>query len=115
MNKEDKELYTEAMKRFGKPSQIEMLIEELAELTLALQKFKRNPTQEKVREVCDEMADVEIMLDQNKLIFSEKEIQDRKMFKLNRLRVTLSDTMYLKYQMDEQSLEESLKEKPEVE
>ena len=82
-----------------------MLIEEMAELTLALQKFKRNPSKENADSVCDEMADVEIMLEQNKLIFSEQEVELRKDFKLDRLSNTLKDTMYEKYQMKSEDLD----------
>jgi len=108
ISKEDSnKLYEAAIERWGKPSQIEMLIEEMAELTLALQKFKRDPSPEKAKEVCDEMADVEIMLEQNRLVFNSQEVDDRKQFKLDRLTTTLKDTMYKKYQMDEDKLEKA--------
>lgn len=100
-------LYTQAIDKFGEPSQIEMLIEELAELQLALQKFKRSPSKERAFEVCDEMADVEIMLEQNKLIFSDSVITERKQFKLERLKDTLQDTLYNKYQMDPEELKQA--------
>lgn len=109
MKIENREVYEQAIVKFGKPSQIEMLIEELAELQLALQKFKRDPSPEKAFHVCDEMADVEIMLEQNKLIFSEEQIKERKEFKLNRLRETLSNSMYSKYSMDSSTLEKIAK------
>jgi hypothetical protein len=107
MLQESKDLYSKAIDRWGKGSQLEMLIEEMAELTLALQKFKRNPSKDKGFEVCDEIADVEIMLEQCKLIFSEEMIQQRKDFKLQRLGNTLKDTMYSKYQMDDNKIEDN--------
>lgn len=99
-------LYEKAIQRFGKPSQIEMLIEELAELQLALQKFKRNPTKETAEGVCDEMADVEIMLEQNRYIFNPETINKRKKFKLDRLDRTLREFGDSKYLMDGDKLEE---------
>jgi len=109
MKDTSRELYEKAIVKFGKPSQIEMLIEELAELTLALQKFKRDPSPEKAAEVCDEMADVEIMVEQNKLVFNEVLVGERKQFTLDRLTNTLKDTMYVKYQMDETKIEDAEK------
>lgn len=106
MKNTSRELYEKAIVKFGKPSQIEMLIEEMSELILALQKFKRTPSKENANEVCDEMADVQIMLEQNNLVFSEALVSERKQFKLDRLSVTLEDTMYKKYQMDPKELEE---------
>lgn len=100
-------LYVEAMKRWGKGSQIEMFIEEISELILALQKFKREPTLSSSLQVCDEMADVSIMLEQCSLIFSEKEIGERRRFKLDRLQTTLKNTLYEKYQMDENKINEN--------
>lgn len=100
-------LYQKAIERFGKPSQIEMLIEELAELQLALQKFKRNPSKQLAEDVCDEMADVEIMLEQNRLVFNSKVVDKRKSFKLARLQDTLLNTIYDKYQMDSDELDKA--------
>jgi len=105
MDQNSRLLYEAAIDKWGKPSQIEMLIEEMGELILALQKFKRDPSKEMAAHVCDEMADVEIMLEQNKLVFSESEVEERKAFKLDRLNTTLEKQIYGKYEMDPESLQ----------
>lgn len=59
---------------YGFGSQREILIEEMAELTQALQKLKRSNTPEKLREAYDnfieELADVTIMIEQIKCYIS---------------------------------------------
>ena len=61
----NKKIYKEALQVFGHANQIDMIIEECAELIHAIQKHKR------VRpcDVQSEIADVEIMCAQMRLIF----------------------------------------------
>ena len=74
-------IYTEALKLWGEELQIMMMIEEMSELTKELIKDKRGKGDyKKIRE---EMADVEIMLTQLKLIFGNIEFDKRR--KLGRL------------------------------
>ena len=90
-----KKLYRQALKQWEK-LQTEMVIEECAELITAasnlikhIQKIKRNETENKaemmIMYLCDEIADVRIMMEQAGIVFDE-ELTD-KMFreKLDRL------------------------------
>ena len=67
MNKE--ELYKFAIERYGDEAQINQGIEEMAELIQAINKFRRNPCKETLKGIAEEIADVEIMLEQYKIIF----------------------------------------------
>lgn len=77
------EICARAIKHYGAAAQKEMLIEECAELIQALQHEKRgriNP-----EEVCEEIADVQIMLNQISLLYPERLIKkafERKMSRL---------------------------------
>ena len=63
-----KELLNEAVFWFGKEKQIDMCIEEMAELTKELLKDRRGLLPNKST-VLEEMADVQIMLDQMRIIY----------------------------------------------
>ncbi len=81
------EILKMAINKFGVEPQIDMIIEECLELALALQRLKRkrgNP-EDKEFAVIDEIADVTIMLEQAKIIFSQERINDRVRFKMERL------------------------------
>ena len=66
-----------AVKTFGNAAQVDMMIEEMSELTKALLKWRRaamidgDNTEEKYNAVLEEMADVQIMLNQMALIFGD--------------------------------------------
>ena len=66
-----------AVKTFGKAAQVDMMIEEMSELTKALLKWRRaalidgDNTEDKYNAVLEEMADVQIMLNQMALIFGD--------------------------------------------
>lgn len=63
------ELYKFAIERYGDEAQINQGIEEMAELIQAINKFRRNPCEETLKGIEEEIADVEIMLEQYKIIF----------------------------------------------
>lgn len=89
---ESKEILKKAMSKFGEKAQIDMIVEECAELIQAIQKLKRNPLDPAVKaNVCDEIADVKIMMSQADLIFDKKLIDKRIDFKLKRLEERLKD------------------------
>ena len=93
MKKEKREeLYQKAIEKWGVVSQIEMLNEESIELALAVRKFLRNnkiPEYEftNATNLIEEMADVEIMMEQLCYIYPsfKNQIQEVKDFKLQRL------------------------------
>ena len=86
-----KEIMQKAIDTYGVENQIIKTVEELSELSQALCKFLTKPYTESDRTILDniyeEMADVEIMLEQCKMIFyeSEDKINDYKKKKIKRL------------------------------
>ena len=82
--KTKEKIYSEAVERFGKIHQLDMCIEECAELIQAINKFKRNPNI--YIDLCEEIADAEITIEQLKLILNKDELIDKiKEDKLRRL------------------------------
>lgn len=79
---EEQTIYQRAVIKWGVDSQVDMLIEELAELIVELQHCKRNRS----HNVAEEIADVEIMLSQIKPLFNEdKDVDNWKLMKAERL------------------------------
>ena len=83
----EENIYKEAVETFGVNSRIDLCIEEMAELTQALCKYKRALP----HNVEEEMVDVGIMLEQLKLIFNPHMIEGYKYSKIDRLRKTISE------------------------
>lgn len=85
MNKE--ELYKFAIETYGDEAQINQGIEEMAELIQAVNKFRRMRNPVTFDNIAEEIADVEIMMDQYKQIYgiTENEIILLKKRKLDRL------------------------------
>lgn len=81
---QEKELYRDAIETFGIPAQVDVLIEEMAELTQGLLKWRRGK-EGAWDNVHEELADVEIMLAQLKTGMNPKTIQKHKEYKLDRL------------------------------
>lgn len=75
-----------AIEKWGKDLQTEIAIEELAELIKALQKHKRNPSEDTLRNVCEEIADVSIMIAQLNLIYPINYVKDFECGKYDRLK-----------------------------
>lgn len=87
MRKAEKDLYERAAKKWGKNLQIMMAIEEMAELTKELVKYfrkKSNPVA-----IAEEVADVEITLNQLKLIVCDPDvvtnIKEKKLERLEKM------------------------------
>ena len=81
------ELFQEAIKRYGADSQLNVAIEEMSELIKELCKMKRYGDQYDVQKVIEEIADVEIMLEQVLMLFKlqQGDIDLYKTAKLQRL------------------------------
>ena len=84
------ELYEEAISKWDKEFQILMVIEEMAELTQALIKYFRGKKPfENSYNIAEEMADVEIMLEQLKIICGNAPLielqKEKKLKKLQKL------------------------------
>lgn len=87
----DDKLLEQAIKQWGVEAQVEMIEEECIELALAIHKLRRNrgDNMKKLENVCDEIADVKIMIQQAEKIFDKEAIDQRVIFKMNRLKERL--------------------------
>jgi NTP pyrophosphatase (non-canonical NTP hydrolase) len=78
----EKEILQTAIVLYGRQAQMDVAIEECAELINAIQKHRRGRVGDK--EVIDEIADVRIMTEQLAIIFGEEEVEARRQYKLAR-------------------------------
>lgn len=80
------ELYKLAIETYGEEAQINQGIEEMAKLIQAVNKFRRKPVIENLENIAEEIVDVEIMLEQYKIIYAANPIVEKlKNQKLQRL------------------------------
>lgn len=92
MCKSVSELNKETAKHYGYEAQSNQLVEECAELIQAVSKYHRAVAEEKkvvaLENLIEEIADVEIMLEQIKYLLQipEDELEAVKLFKVNRTR-----------------------------
>lgn len=79
------EICQKAVKTYGKNPQMDMVVEECSELIQAISKNKRG--KDNRENIVEEIADVQIMIDQLKIIFevSDIEMGIMKLKKLDRL------------------------------
>lgn len=82
-------LFEQLEKKHGKVYQMRILQEEASELSAGVSQFLRGKIS--LRDLCSEMADVEILLMQMRRFFSEL-IDEEKEMKLNRVSDMLKDT-----------------------
>ncbi len=68
------DLYSRAVNTFGETSRLILAIEEMSELTKELSKYIRG--RQNIGGICEEMADVEIMLEQLKIVFRNRAAVD---------------------------------------
>lgn len=68
-NMKDEELYAKAITSYGKQGQTDVAMEEMGELIQALIKYRRKENQENLEHIREEIADVQIMIDQLKIIY----------------------------------------------
>lgn len=66
-----KHIFLKAIAKYGKEAQTDMMIEEMSELTKALLKYRRYPSDETIENIREEMADVKIMFDQMEMIYGD--------------------------------------------
>ena len=70
---------------YGTNKQEDKAIEEMSELQKAILKHRENKSEEEKKAVIDEIADVSVMLEQLKIIYScNKEVEERMDYKINR-------------------------------
>lgn len=88
--KPPEELYQEAIIKWGASSQLDMVVEECAELIKAIQKVRRN--RENWLPVIEEAVDVGLMLEQLKVIYPVTKMwEDLRLNKLERLEKLLGN------------------------
>lgn len=82
------EILATAIKTWGEPAQIDMAVEEMAELTKALCKVKRAQAGPElaaaIENAVEEVADVQIMLDQLRIMLGQTgaDVEDAKLRRL---------------------------------
>lgn len=88
------ELFINAIDAFGIQNQMYKTVEEAAEFVQALMKYCLNPTEESVNHLFEEIADLEIMIEQVKLMLGKtkanEKISEFKEYKLERLERRIS-------------------------
>jgi NTP pyrophosphatase (non-canonical NTP hydrolase) len=81
-------LYQKVINKWGVETQINILIEEMSELIFAIQKIKRGNKEKYLKRynnICEEIADVKIMIEQMDYIYDKKKIDyyyNKKILKL---------------------------------
>lgn len=83
---DNRDILTAAIKTYGRTMQEDVCVEEMAELAKAIIKFRRARPSEWIhciKNIREEMADVQIMLDQMKMIYGET--ADIEQYKIDRL------------------------------
>ena len=94
MVKENREFYQRCIDVWGEDAQIKMCIEEMSELTKELCKNWRKEkcnSPEQIKNICEEIADVQNMTDQLQLIFGEELVEKIRKEKIERTKKCLDE------------------------
>ena len=104
-NAEHKRILTQCIETNGVRHQIVKAIEELSELSVELAKVSNYTSMLLIEtnqdRVCDEIADVKVMIAQLEMIFPSEHINERYEFKLNRLNNRLNPFITIERNQDE--------------
>lgn len=89
----EKSIYEKALEKWGIETQILMCIEELSELIHALVKYGRKINGSSKDKIAEEIADVELMIEQMKVAFNiqKLDIENLKLKKIQRLEGYLNE------------------------
>ena len=81
------DILEKAVEKYGE-KQLDQAQEELAELIVAISKYKRNENKFTISNVIEEIADVNIMIKQVMMLLDIKEfeVKNEELYKLNRLK-----------------------------
>lgn len=83
----ERDILKAAIDRWGHVAQLDMAVEECAELIKAICKIRRSGYAEKeVEDIIDEIADVRLMMTQLAYMFGEDRVSERMDYKINRLK-----------------------------
>lgn len=93
---DDERIMQQAIETYGVQAQCDVAIEEMAELTKAIVKIRRvaddyGKTQAARENLLEEIADVDIMIDQLKIMRGPKQVEEYRRKKLERLDRRLND------------------------
>lgn len=86
----ERELYEQALKKWGEEDQLFMFFEEVGELMKAVNKFRRKPNKDTFDNVCEELADVELVMNQIRIMVDESVIEKYRARKIERLKYLLN-------------------------
>lgn len=75
--RKEENILLRAIVEYGAEAQTDMMIEEMSELTKALLKHRRKESEKTLDNILEEIADVQIMLDQMKLIHDDGKATDK--------------------------------------
>lgn len=92
----DERIMRQAIETYGVQAQCDVAVEEMAELTKAIVKIRRvaddyEKTQAALDNLLEEIADVDIMIDQMKIMWGPKQVEEYRKKKLERLERRLQD------------------------
>lgn len=87
MNSDERQIYIQALRTFGASSQLAMAQEECAELIVELAHHKRG--RNNLIDITQEVADVEIMMGQLRVLLGDANVDLAKEHKLDRLKKRL--------------------------
>lgn len=90
------DLFKKTILKWGRESQIDMTIEECAELILALHKLTKRKYHPalvagRIANVCEELADVQIMINKMKALFGHEDVDAMYNIKMERLQNLLNE------------------------
>jgi len=83
-------IYEDCLEAWGVDAQVKVAIEEMAELIVKLAKWGRNYNGVSILQVAEEIADVEIMMKQMRIVFNSAVVDEFYEAKLKRLRQRLT-------------------------
>ncbi len=90
-NKEQTKILQKALDTYGIDKQLDIAIEEMSELTKAIIKHRRYASRETYENLCEETADVAIMVEQIFLTTKRDDIAKYAVAKIDRLKQRLDD------------------------
>lgn len=89
----NRDVYINAINAYGTEEQVRMIYEEMCELSVALSKYHRDPCMKTVRDVQEEIANVQIMLEQAKEMFGRAWVECIIQEKTERLRKRVEEKL----------------------
>lgn len=96
MNEKIRDLYLTAINLYGSSMQTDIAMEEMGELIQAIVKYRRKNTVQNLDNIAEEIADVQIMLDQLKIIYNcEHRVKEQMLTKQARLHERISNERFL--------------------